>query len=147
MNVHVVDLNGDAIPDLVLSDFASQVFVLIGEPDEDGFAQGVFADRVQINQSGVTARRMYTADPRDFNGDGVLDLLTSHARTGDPMTSDTMFLWIADGAGGYTPSATFPVFGYSPLVIDLNRDRIPDVVTGSERERRVLTGSGRVVGD
>lgn len=146
-SVHVVQLDSDGVPDLVASDFDGQLYVLYGEPDADGLAQAKFEAPVPINEGSSLRRQIYTACTGDFNGDGLPDLLLSQAGTGDPMTSDFMSLWLADGEGGFAESATFPTTGFSPLALDLNRDRILDIVTGTDRERRVLTGSGVVVGD
>jgi len=146
-SVQVVQLDSGGVPDLVANDFGGRLLVLYGEPDTDGRAQAKFEEAVEIDDGLSSRITIYTAHAGDFNGDGFPDLLVSQASTGDPMSSDNMSLWLADGDRGFTESATFPTTGYSPVALDLNRDRILDIVTGTESERRVLTGSGVVVGD
>jgi len=109
------DLNGDGIVDLAVVNFTDTVNVFPGKGD------GTFGNAIvfNTNQSGSDGLGI-----ADFNGDGILDLLTIE------YYSDTATLLLGKGDGSFQTPYSYAV-GIRPngvTVADLNGDGAPDVI-------------------
>jgi sugar lactone lactonase YvrE len=126
------DLNGDGIPDLIVSALnSSTLTILLG--NGDGTFRSVAGPNV-----GVGA---YSIGVGDFNGDGRLDVAVGNN------TDNRLTVLLGNGDGTFTAMATRPVAGTLPQTIavaDLNGDGKPDLVTSnySGPMYTVLLGNG-----
>ena len=110
------DFNGDGIPDVAVTNYASNsVSLLFGKGD------GTFGAASQIPLSapptGIAAG--------DLRGDGILDLIVSGHGT------DNVFVFLGNGDGTFKPPAIY-TSGNSPrdpVTADLNGDGILDFAT------------------
>jgi hypothetical protein len=130
-SVAIGDLNGDGIPDLVVTNWGSgTVSVLLGtghgnyEPQRS-FAAGGRPDGVVI---------------RDFNGDGVPDLAVTSE------TNNAVSILLGDGTGAFGAPTSFSV-GLYPRALalgDFNGDGVPDlaVVSSGSQTITILLGNG-----
>lgn len=126
----VVDLDGDAFTDLVLTDDRGQVWALLSD------GQGRFR---QIASMGM-GRKKAPAAVGDFNGDGTTDLLivSKKARAG------ALTLLANNGAGGFVTTplpVTLPVLG-PLLAADFDRDGNMDVAAGFKNGWAILYNDG-----
>ncbi|MFO0798484.1 MAG: VCBS repeat-containing protein [Gemmataceae bacterium] len=134
----VADADQDGIPDLIVE--------MLGVTD--GPAAGL--DVLRGNGDGTFRTRPATAEPvvggpvalavGDFNGDGLLDVVTTLAR--EPAVA----VRLGNGDGTYAPQASFPA-GTRPLAVataDLNRDGRADIVVANHGDGTVgvLFGNG-----
>ncbi|PYJ02743.1 MAG: hypothetical protein DME25_15400 [Verrucomicrobia bacterium] len=112
------DFNGDGHPDVaVLNRYSSDVSLLITYPGRVGF--GVPDDIYPVD--GEVAG----LEVRDFNGDGLADVLQFHRSSGE------MSVRLA-GTNGVLGDPKYYPLGPRPIgkvVADVNNDGIPDVVT------------------
>jgi len=113
------DLNGDGIPDLVVTTLnSSTLTILLG--NGDGTFRSVAGPNV-----GVGA---YCVGIGDFNGDGKLDIAVGN-NAGTALT-----ILLGNGDGTFRPMATHPIAGGLPesiAVADLNGDGKPDLVVSN----------------
>ncbi len=133
----VGDANGDALPDLYLTDAGSN-HLLVNHPD-GGFVISTYSltaipDREEIGSSWGTQFV-------DLNQDGYEDLVTSYGwralDTHDGGEGDVVLL--ADGTGSFVDATETMGLesggtGRNAVIGDLNRDGRPDLVTGGVRE-------------
>src|SRR5579862_9802108 len=119
--VWVADLNGDGIPDLVISDAFNSVAVLIGNGDGTFQAAVVYTEDFYVTGGVAIA---------DFNGDKRLDL----AVVGGDDAGNGLALFTGNGDGTFNP----PVYSKTqlagaaivPVVGDFNHDGKADIFTG-----------------
>ncbi len=129
LSVWVADVNGDGLPDLLLSTLP-YVTVLIG--NGDGTFQGAMTTLVS-GLSGLATG--------DFNGDGKLDFAAGEALGGSSLVG----IFLGNGDGTFQTGPTYPI-GQSPeavVVADLNGDTKQDlaiITQGSGVD--VLLGNG-----
>ena len=126
----VVDLDGDAFTDLVLTDDRGQVWALLSD------GQGRFRQTVLMG----VGRKKASAAVADFNGDGFTDLLlVSKKPRGGALT-----LLANNGAGGFVTTplpVSLPVLG-PLLAADFDRDGLTDVAAGYKNGWAILYNDG-----
>jgi hypothetical protein len=123
-HISVVDLNGDALPDVVLANrhgrTAGPSYVCFG------VRGGKFAeDCLAFAQGSAT-----TISAADFNGDGSPDLAVPHRDRGQS------FIYLNDGKGGFRERRPFGPANAairSAEPADLNRDGLMDLAVIDER--------------
>ncbi len=118
------DLNGDGIPDLVVSDMnggypeLGNLTVLFGNGD------GTFTPTAVSPQTGSIP---YSVAVADFNGDGKADLVTANAG------SNTVTVLLGNGDGTFAAPLS-PAAGTDPIfaaVGDFNGDGLPDLAAAN----------------
>jgi hypothetical protein len=130
--VAVGDLNGDGIPDLVVSNFlANTVSVLLGNGDGTFQAPRQFAIGAVkttfvpgIDTQVLDFRQRRDVRLADFNRDGILDIVVTNYDSGD------VSVLLGNGDGTFQPQRRFDATPH-PLglaVGDVNNDGIPDLV-------------------
>ena len=131
----VGDFNGDGNPDLVTTDYSGNTITVLLGNGSGGFTAATGSPfATGVNPSSVAAG--------DFNGDGKLDLVTSH------FNDNTVTVLLGDGTGGFTaaPGSPFAV-GVNPASVavgDFNGDGNPDLATANFSDNTVtlLLGNG-----
>ncbi len=130
--VAVADVNGDGIPDLVLSNPGSTfVSVLLGNGNGTFQAQQTFAAGGGQDSLAVA----------DVNGDGKADIIVT-----DGIRSSTVSVLMGNGNGTFQAAQTF-ASGYDPVQVvvgDVNGDGKPDIVVAIPDNNvvSVLLGNG-----
>jgi hypothetical protein len=132
--IWVADLNGDGVPDLVISDAFSSVAVLLGNGDGTFQAPVVYTEDFYVTGGVAIA---------DFNGDHKLDL----AVVGGDTLGRGLALFTGNGDGTFNP----PVYSKTrlagaavvPAVGDLNNDGKADIFIGGNGSSEVLLGNGK----
>ena len=128
----IKDLNLDGIPDVVTANFGTNnASVLLGT------GTGALAPAMHY----PTGRGPHGLALDDFNRDDVWDLVVSNALDG----TVSILLGSAEWPGTFTPGGTIPV-GNGPtgtVAVDLNRDRIPDIVMTNAHSGNVGVLIGR----
>ena len=136
----VIDVNGDALNDLVMLDHEGYLalFERVTLAREARLLPGrrIFVDesgqplRLNPNRAGKSGRRKFVMT--DWDGDGKVDILIN-GRNIDFMRN------VADRTGQYVFKNLGPLdrrrlAGHTtcPAVVDWNRDRIPDLLIGAE---------------
>jgi hypothetical protein len=134
IGIETIDLNGDALPDLMLSvvnggdapDFYRIPYLQLLIND----GNGRFHDETQLRfpqpltrPAEAPAEWYLSATAVDFNGDGLQDILLDNPFA----TSKVMF---NDGSGKFNPGWESPV-GAHVVVADVNGDGKPDIVEAS----------------
>ncbi|HSY90363.1 MAG TPA: VCBS repeat-containing protein [Candidatus Binatus sp.] len=139
LNIAAGDLNGDGIPDLVVSDMNSgspepgNLTIMLGKGD------GTFTPTTVSPQKGAIP---YSVAITDFNGDGKADLATANAG------SNTISVFLGNGDGTFAaplspPAGTDPIFA---ALGDFNGDGIPDLAAADNSANSVtvlLTQRGK----
>lgn len=123
-HISVIDLNGDALPDVVLANRygrnSGPSYICFGE------SGGRFTQECVAFAEGSAT----TIKPADVNGDGFPDLVVPHRDEGQSN------IYLNDGKGGFTERRPF---GPSNAAIrsaapaDLDRNGVPDLVVIDER--------------
>jgi hypothetical protein len=126
LSLAVGDFDRDGNPDLVVTSIGSPtVSVLFGDGTGD-----VFNRRIDLPIVGNHHPSVVTAD---FDGDGVLDIAISNVSGGN--SGDLgVSVFGGDGKGGFSKRVDFRTGTssvYSLSIADLNGDRRPDLVFGS----------------
>ncbi len=121
-NVHVADLDGDGHLDLLVKSGGSEFTAQLGAGD------GTFA----TSQVGATPSPLSASDVVDVDGDGVLDLVITHAST------FTTFLGAGDGTfvQGQTSAALQTALITNLLFGDVDGDGDTDVVMSQSSQAR-----------
>jgi hypothetical protein len=173
-SVTVADLNGDGIPDVIASwsyptpatkiylgtangtlvpvpgQFSSQAVrdITTGDFNGDGKTDVFFNGQFFAGNGdgtflpGVTITSDTTdvyADAADINQDGNLDLV---------LGGSTVSVLLGNGDGSFQPPKPLPFVGggtFNPVVADMNRDGLPDLVVGNSADPThvyVLLGNG-----
>ena len=114
--VHLADVNGDGILDVVAGDTQFAVIVALGN------GNGTFQAPRRYGTTGQT----YDIKLTDLNNDGFPDIVLAQASNG------LVQLMLNDGAGNFSSSATYgEPFPRTVAVGDFNNDGKADVIIGS----------------
>jgi hypothetical protein len=119
----VADVNGDGIPDLVLSDFNDHIDFLLGQGDGSfKYAPpttGAYFGDVGVNSGAIAA-------VEDFNHDGIPDVAVS--------TVNGIVVFLGNGDLTFKSPTTYPTSGLSPFAAigDFNGDGNLDIAANSE---------------
>ncbi|WP_193788942.1 beta strand repeat-containing protein, partial [Zavarzinella formosa] len=130
-SVAIGDVNGDGIPDLVVSNYGSNnVSVLLGT------GTGTFGDPVNF----PVVSGPYSVAIGDVNGDGKLDIVTANE------FSNNVSVLLGTGTGSFGAAANFAV-GTTPRSVaigDVNGDGKLDIVAANINDNNVsvLLGTG-----
>lgn len=127
-SVHVADLNGDGIPDLVVANLCDScaegvVGVLLGNGD------GTFQPVVTYASGAGNSAQTVIAD---VNGDGIPDLIVSNIDYASAYGAVTVLLGL--GNGTFAPAVSYSSGGWAAVevaVADMNGDGKPDIVVAN----------------
>ena len=134
-----------------------------GDVDGDGHADAIVATRVNEESTAPERTAMLRGDGKgaftemtttltlppgansmtlaDVNGDGRVDLVSTHAKT------RLLSVLLNDGAGRFTPAPGSPLDigdeAFGVIVADANGDGRPDLLAGTAASATVLLGDGR----
>lgn len=157
-HMHVYDVNGDGLPDVITSldahGFGLSWFEQVksangGESTfkEHPITSGKFDEKL----NGVQFAQLHAVALADLDGDGLLDIVTgkrwwAHGPTGDadPAGAAVLYAFLlrrdANGAH-YEPHQIDDASGIGTQVVaaDANGDKIPDLVIGNKRGTFVFT--------
>jgi hypothetical protein len=133
VTVNASDLNGDGRLDLVSANFrASSLSVLLN--DGDGFAH---------HRDYATGPQPLTVEHViDLNGDGALDLVTTAWPDWPLGVPDEISVLLNAGGGAFPAHVEYPAQDGLSLVVDLNGDERPDLVTCAETRISVRFNQG-----
>ena len=143
-SVAIGDFNSDGVPDLVVANINDgTVSVLLGNA-RGGFGKAPGSPfSVGSAPAGVLGPAPISVATGDFNGDGVLDVVTANA------LANTVSVLLGDGKGGFSPAPHSPFkVGTEPesvAVGDFNGDGVLDLVTANTQDDNVtlLLGDGK----
>ncbi|MFY9646726.1 MAG: VCBS repeat-containing protein [Terriglobales bacterium] len=139
--IAVGDFNGDGIPDLAVSNNASNVYVvtiLLGNGDGTfNVGDSISVPQWSINPQGIVAM--------DFNGDGKIDLAVTSANINSPQ-SDVVTILLGNGDGTFMHGQTYTTGERDQSLVggDFNGDGMPDLAIANYDDNTVtiLLGNG-----
>mgnify|MGYP003334041915 FL=1 len=152
--MHVYDVNGDGRNDVVTGlaahGYGLAWFEQLAEKDEQGnpkFTAHTFVNKEpKENKYGVAFSQPHAMDLVDMNGDGLKDLVTgkrfwAHGPKGDPEpNAPAVLYWFelvrhADKSVDWVPHLIDDNSGVGTqvLVVDVNGDKLPDIVVGNKK--------------
>ncbi len=124
VGIAIGDLNGDHIPDVVLTGSTN---IPVGVPLTVliGTGRGKFAAPIDLAGE-VSAGKAAIAD---MNGDGKADIVV----IGSPTANNSLMILAGDGKGKFAPPKYYSGFDFAVdlKVVDVNRDGYPDIVTAN----------------
>jgi hypothetical protein len=135
--VAVGDFNGDGFLDAAAANLSqSQSISILLNDKRGGFGAFTAARHISIDDA------PFDIVAADFNRDGLLDLVTSHAAA-----TDSVMIWLGDGRGNFQPFGRFEA-GSDPsalAVADFNGDGFLDVAAtnGGSNSITMLFGDGQ----
>jgi hypothetical protein len=155
--MYVYDVNGDKLADVITSinahGFGLSWFEQTrGTDGAISFKEhAITSQKENENVGGVQFAQLHAIDLVDFDGDGLLDILTgkrwwAHGPTGDaqPNAAPVLYAMLlrrsADGAVTYLPHLIDDTTGIGTQIVamDANGDGRPDVIVGNKRGTAVL---------
>ena len=130
--VALVDLNGDAWPDLFVGN-------ILGSTPRIWFNDGKGQFIAQTDSGFQVTRKTLSGAFSDVDGDGDLDVFLSHWDIGSPL--EEVHLWLNDGKGYFTAAGS--EFGFSgqfgerdftftPNFADMNGDGLTDLLSAAD---------------
>ncbi|HYJ32652.1 MAG TPA: FG-GAP-like repeat-containing protein [Candidatus Binatia bacterium] len=122
---HLADVNGDSRLDLVTAVY-HRVLVRLG------LGNGAFAPPIESTYQGYDLIDLYLSTAADVNGDGRADLLLPVRDNNDTQQSLLPLYGQPNGSMIVGPPITTVDTRGKPVVGDLNRDGMPDIVIGLE---------------
>jgi hypothetical protein len=149
--MHVYDLNGDGLNDVITSLVAHgnglAWFEQVREGDQITFKQNTFMNKEpKDNKYGVKFSQLHAVDVIDMDGDGLKDIVTgkrfwAHGSTGDvEPNAPAVLYWFklvrgADKSVDYIPYLIDNDSGVGTQVVagDINGDKLPDIVVGNKK--------------
>lgn len=155
--MHVYDVNGDGRNDVITSinahGFGVSWFEQIrGADGALSFREHAITSQQEAERiGGVQFGQPHAIDLADFDGDGLLDVLTgkrwwAHGPSGDvqPNAAPVLYAFLlrrgANGSASFVPHLVDDTTGLGTQVVaaDVNRDGRPDIVVGNKRGTAVL---------
>lgn len=155
--MYVYDVNADGKPDVIAAlqahNFGLAWFEQVATPDGAiSFREHLITSRQENEKlNGVQFGQPHAVELADFDGDGVLDILTgkrwwAHGPTGDvqPNAAPVLYAFLLRrGPGGtatFVPHLIDDTTGVGTQVVaaDVNRDGRPDIIVGNKRGTAVL---------
>ena len=128
MGVLVGDMDGDAIPDLVLPEqLGNTNYSAMIVHIEHGKGDGSFAEASQLSTDTNPARSQLV----DVNNDGRLDLVLS-GWGGTDGGRGGLFVYRGSGAGTIESPAYYPITAADLVAADFNHDGNVDIATGTQ---------------
>jgi RHS repeat-associated protein len=128
--VYVIDLNGDALPDVIRSLWAGALIQNVYLNDGDGTwteETTNFQPPVRLDTEGIGLV--------DLNGDGRTDIYKSFDPGGGASTTNAVYLNTGTGwtlNASWTMPVYFPTNSIGYYIIDVNGDGLPDVVRSTD---------------
>ena len=155
--MYVYDVNGDQLGDVITSINAHGFGLSWFEQTRgaDGaitFKEHAITSRQESEKiNGVQFSQLHALDLVDFDGDGLLDILTgkrwwAHGPKGDPQPMATPVIYAfllrrgKDGTASYAPHLIDDTSGIGTQVVaaDANGDGRPDIIIGNKKGTAVL---------
>ena len=131
-SVAIADVNGDAKPDLVVTNWCGQSYLSQQLDVLLGIGDGTFQPAVSYSSGGEVPESVVVAD---VNGDGKPDLLVANWWQSFQHTQNgSVGVLLGNGDGTFQPPVIYGSGGYgaaSVAVADVNRDGKPDLVVAN----------------
>ncbi|MEY2880982.1 MAG: hypothetical protein RLZZ15_3362 [Verrucomicrobiota bacterium] len=164
--MHVLDVNGDGLPDVITAKHAHGYGLSWFEQKRDAAGAITFVEHVILSEkpdekiAGVQFAQLHAVALADFDGDGLPDILTgkrwwAHGPTGDadPAGAPVVYAFLLrrgpNGTATFEPRLLDATTGIGTQVFaaDVNADGRPDIIVGNKRGTAVLlsqpTASGK----
>lgn len=149
--MYAYDVNGDGLNDVITSlsahGYGLAWYEQVRQNGEITFTEHIFMNKERSeNKYGVQFSQLHAIDLVDMDGDGVKDIITgkrfwAHGSGGDPDPNGPALLYWFQLVRGKDKSVDFVPHlidsdsgtGTQVLVVDVNKDKLPDVVVGNKK--------------
>jgi hypothetical protein len=155
--MHVFDVNGDGLPDVITSKAAHLYGLSWFEQVRAADGAISFTEHIILSEkpgektAGVQFAQLHAVALADFDGDGLPDILTgkrwwAHGPTGDaePTAPPVLYAFLlrrgAGGTASFVPHLIDDTTGVGTQIVaaDANGDGRPDIIVGNKRGTAVL---------